>query len=177
MNRKIVIMLCLIAVATGCAPRYACKENIPNAKCTSLSETYAEEVLGEKPAATEGKEEIDYPGSGIKFMRGENAKVALIVKSHPKTGQAQEDKLKSGPKEAEKEKKIIKSIADTGEEMPILRPPKIARIWIAPWIDGNGDLYMESYIYTEIEGKRWIIGDEVPGTTKENMEKAYNPLK
>jgi conjugal transfer pilus assembly protein TraV len=176
MKRKIVIMLCLIAVTTGCAPRYACKENIPNAKCISLSETYAEEVLGEKPAATEQDEDINYP-DGIKLMSSEHAKVALIVKSHPKTGQAQQDKMKTGPKEAEKEKKIIKSIADTGEEMPILRPPKIARIWIAPWIDGNGDLYMESYIYTEIEGKRWIIGNEIPGTTKENLEKAYNPLK
>jgi hypothetical protein len=176
MNTKIVIMLCLIAATMGCAPRYACKENIPDAKCISLSETYVQEVLGEKPADTKSEEDSDVPND-FKFMSSENVDVALIVASPSKTGRSDQGKPKADTKEADKGKKTINDMPDTGEEIPILRPPKIARIWIAPWIDGNGDLYMESFIYTEIEGKRWVIGNEIPGTTKENLEKAYNPLK
>lgn len=35
---------------------------------------------------------------------------------------------------------------------------KVMRIWIASWQDGQGDLNIPSYVYTEIEPKQWLIG-------------------
>lgn len=41
----------------------------------------------------------------------------------------------------------------------ILRvPPKVMRIWIAPWEDSRGDLHAPGYLYTEIEPRRWSLG-------------------
>jgi conjugal transfer pilus assembly protein TraV len=41
---------------------------------------------------------------------------------------------------------------------PIRTPPKIMRIWIAPWEDNEGDLQVSSYVFTELEPRRWMIG-------------------
>jgi conjugal transfer pilus assembly protein TraV len=160
MKKKVlkVSMLCLIVLITGCAPRYACKEKIPGAKCISLSETYTQEVLGERPEDDKTKKSIKQAGN-LNFENHKKPNVALVVENHSKT------------------KPAIGDISDHEDKIPILKPPRIARIWISPWIDSNGDLLMESFIYTEIEGKKWVIGDEIPGTTKENLERTYNPLK
>ena len=39
-------------------------------------------------------------------------------------------------------------------------PPKVLRIWIAPWEDSDGDLQAPSYVFTELEPRRWIIGNQ-----------------
>lgn len=46
--------------------------------------------------------------------------------------------------------------------IPIRTPAEVMRIWVAPWEDTNGDLIVTGYVYTEIEPRRWVIGDEKP---------------
>jgi conjugal transfer pilus assembly protein TraV len=46
--------------------------------------------------------------------------------------------------------------------IPIRTPAQVMRIWVAPWEDTNGDLIVTGYIYTEIEQRRWVIGDGTP---------------
>ena len=167
-----LIVMSLLVLLIGCAPRYACKDMIPGAQCMSLSETYAQAVIGEKSIETAAKRDVDDPNKS-KFMRSENTNVALIVESPSKRGRGKP----FATNENKTEKGITKSIQGADGGMPILRPPRIARIWLAPWIDSNGDLYMESFIYTEIEGKKWVIGNDMPDGARENIERSYNPLK
>lgn len=42
--------------------------------------------------------------------------------------------------------------------LPIRTPATVMRIWIAPWIDKNDDLHVPSYLYTEVEARKWTIG-------------------
>ncbi|MBT4836489.1 MAG: type IV conjugative transfer system lipoprotein TraV [Methylococcales bacterium] len=44
--------------------------------------------------------------------------------------------------------------------VPIRSAAKNMRIWIAPWEDKSGDFHIPSYIYTEIEKRRWSIGEQ-----------------
>ncbi|WP_395756368.1 type IV conjugative transfer system lipoprotein TraV [Edwardsiella ictaluri] len=48
--------------------------------------------------------------------------------------------------------------------IPIRTPAQVMRIWVAPWEDTNGDLIVTGYVYTEIEPRRWVIGDGTPQT-------------
>jgi conjugal transfer pilus assembly protein TraV len=41
---------------------------------------------------------------------------------------------------------------------PIRSAPKILRVWVAPWIDAEGDLHQESYIYIVVDQGKWAIG-------------------
>ena len=48
---------------------------------------------------------------------------------------------------------------------PIRTPSQVMRIWIAPWEDADGDLMVSSYVYTELEPRRWMIGKAAPTTS------------
>lgn len=41
---------------------------------------------------------------------------------------------------------------------PIMEQAQVMRIWVAPWVDANNDVHWPSYIYTEIQPKRWRFG-------------------
>lgn len=49
--------------------------------------------------------------------------------------------------------------------IPIRTPAQVMRIWVAPWEDANGDLNATGYLYTEIEPRRWVIGDQAPAAS------------
>lgn len=52
------------------------------------------------------------------------------------------------------------------QPVPIRTQAKVMRIWMAPWEDEDGDLHADGYLYTEIESRRWNLGDRFksPGT-------------
>lgn len=43
--------------------------------------------------------------------------------------------------------------------VPVRTPATVMRIWVSPWEDDSGDLNTVGYIYTEIEPRRWVLGD------------------
>jgi len=46
--------------------------------------------------------------------------------------------------------------------VPIRTPAKVMRIWVAPWEDTSGNLNVPGYVYTEIEPRRWTVGERAP---------------
>ena len=42
--------------------------------------------------------------------------------------------------------------------LPVLEPARVMRIWIAPWEDGKKDLHWPSYLFTEIQPRKWSFG-------------------
>lgn len=56
--------------------------------------------------------------------------------------------------------------------VPVRTPAKVMRIWVSPWEDEQGDLNTVGYIYTEIEPRRWVIGDRA-----EYAQAALYPLQ
>lgn len=47
---------------------------------------------------------------------------------------------------------------------PIRTPAQVMRIYVAPWVDESGDLTMPTYVFTEIEPRRWTIGEPIADT-------------
>jgi conjugal transfer pilus assembly protein TraV len=45
------------------------------------------------------------------------------------------------------------------QPIPIRTQAKVMRIWMAPWEDDDGDLHADGYLYTEIESRRWNLGE------------------
>lgn len=70
-------------------------------------------------------------------------------------------KLEGDKKELTEDVEAVRSLFYE-EEKPIRLPPRIIRIWIAPWEDSDGDLHQTSYIYSEISPKkgRWLFGEK-----------------
>lgn len=55
--------------------------------------------------------------------------------------------------------------------VPIRTPSQVMRIWIASYVDDNGDYVAPGYIYTEIEPRRWVLAKEY-----ERAKMAFDPL-
>lgn len=43
--------------------------------------------------------------------------------------------------------------------IPIRTPAITMRIWVAPWQDDQGDLHVPGLIYTEVEPRKWAVGE------------------
>ncbi len=43
--------------------------------------------------------------------------------------------------------------------LPALEPARVMRIWIAPWEDNRKDLHWPSYLFTEIQPRKWSFGN------------------
>lgn len=41
---------------------------------------------------------------------------------------------------------------------PVREAAQVMRIWIAPWIDKKDDLHYPSYVFTEVQPRRWTFG-------------------
>lgn len=53
-------------------------------------------------------------------------------------------------------------VLDAPEDVPIRTPARVMRIWIAPWEDDSGDLNVPGKVFTEIEPRRWAVGETQP---------------
>jgi conjugal transfer pilus assembly protein TraV len=60
------------------------------------------------------------------------------------------------PFRADSPRAIVPSIR---QPIPIRTQAEIMRIWIAPWEDAAGDLHADGYVYTEIRGRAWNLGE------------------
>lgn len=50
------------------------------------------------------------------------------------------------------------------QPVPIRTPAEVMRVWIAPWENDIGDLIVTGYLYTEVEPRRWVIGEQAADT-------------
>lgn len=65
----------------------------------------------------------------------------------------------AGTADALKGTRVVADTVPSPVDPSILRvPPKVMRIWIAPWEDSRGDLHAPGYLYTEIEPRRSSLG-------------------
>lgn len=58
------------------------------------------------------------------------------------------------------------------QPVPIRTPAQVMRIWVAPWEDTAGDLVVTGHIYTEVEPRRWVIGEQAA-----NSQPSLRPLQ
>lgn len=157
----LALILMLILSVTGCSPKFACSDDIYSGepRCTSVSAMYNTKMRGgEDPAVKTAKDAES--GNDAK------TKAKPDLKPVPNPSQAAA---------------ILKSMS-YGSKAPIRVPPKIIRIWIAPWEDSDGDLYQPGYVFSEINDKRgrWIYGEkETSGsqTMLKTVEKVESELE
>ena len=60
---------------------------------------------------------------------------------------------------------------------PKRAPEEILRIWIAPYIDQEGDLHAEHVIFTTVRKARWAPESLEVRAIEENSERLITPLK
>lgn len=129
--------LSLLAMLAGCATtKYQCP--MPSGvACESAPSVY---------------QATDAPGkAGIDAVVGPSSKKG--IRAVPST-QAPVATTESGS---------VMPLPKPGDVIPIREQARVMRIWIAPWVDNAGNLNMASRVYSEIEAKRWAVGERAGG--------------
>lgn len=57
--------------------------------------------------------------------------------------------------------------------VPIRTQPRMVRIWVAPWVDDEGDLHDQSYIYMVVSNGRWMVDS----SRKETVQRTLKHLR
>lgn len=142
---KLGLALAVVS-ATGCtsilsvgSPEYGCSGLPEGVQCMSARDVYAATNDGHVPVPLNPQEND--------------------TKKDSKKG----EQVSSGKTNEQKGRDIV---VDTyvapnlpDKPVPIRTPAQVMRIWVAPWEDTNGDLITTGYVYTEIEPRRWVIGE------------------
>lgn len=125
----LTLALIPLAILQGCATSYGCKGHPNDPICQSAMEAYK---------ATEGSKTLN-PTAAPKAE----------AQTVPLAAAPSVQKFSGGSTE----------IAPRMDDPTAIRTaPKVLRIWIAPWEDADGDLQAPSYVFTELEPRRWVIG-------------------
>ncbi len=56
-------------------------------------------------------------------------------------------------------------------DTPLLSPPKVLRLWLAPWVDEDGDLHDQAYLYV-----LWHRGEWQLGHTEAAIRRQFAPI-
>lgn len=132
-----ILFLFISLFLISCSARFACKDvvDIEGEKCDPISVVYEKKMLGDEKTIEKEKDK-------------------------------QKDKKVKKDKEIDvsfpsEEVEVVRNLLYE-EEKPVRLPPRVIRIWIAPWEDSDGDLHQPSYIYSEISPKkgRWLFGEK-----------------
>ncbi|MCP5279434.1 MAG: type IV conjugative transfer system lipoprotein TraV [Thiobacillus sp.] len=54
---------------------------------------------------------------------------------------------------------------------PLLSPPRVLRLWIAPWVDEDGDLHDQAYLYVMWHRGAWQLGH-----TEADIRRQFGPI-
>ena len=69
--------------------------------------------------------------------------------------------------------KLMKMVRE--EPTPLALPPTVLRVFVLPYVDEQGRLITQHYIYLKVDEGRWILGDYL--LKKGGPPREFTPLK
>lgn len=167
MKAKALQLLALVAVAavtSGCSSivtpvgsdEFSCEPGKPKATCRTPTAVY-KSTHGIAPVA-----ETDAPVAWSNLIRGTSGEVAAEV-DRKIPGAEYEARTGNGQPRAQMgipglNAKTLGLGATATAGRPVREAAQVMRIWIAPWIDKKDDLHYPSYVFTEVQPRRWNFG-------------------
>jgi conjugal transfer pilus assembly protein TraV len=136
-NLMLPLSLAIVAALSGCATvQYECPlKSQPEAKCASMHDTYS---VANKTGNTGGAK----TGADRQSVFERSSKEAVAETAQSKPFFKGED---SG-------------FPEPGERgMPVFKQPEVHRVWVAPYVDSDGNLRTGEYTYFSTPGK-WNYG-------------------
>jgi conjugal transfer pilus assembly protein TraV len=144
--RSKVLLAALIAILSGCTSwsgSYSCQGYPETVQCKSAREVY--ELTNYRDSLEKNKgQDADCPECGDSGNPGNAGNPGNPRYLTPAAAASTE---------------AVQGLGYTGP-MPLRSQAKIMRVWVAPWEGTDGALHMPSYLYAEVEDRRWSIGEK-----------------
>jgi len=144
MRRAILLLLPALSACANMAgldgkSEFACRAP-DGVVCTSVSGVYANTVAGTLPAQQTGD---------------------ASQRAEPESSTAADSKHPADPPRPYAATPPASAVPTTGA--PLLSPPRVLRLWFAPWVDEDGDLHDQAYLYVMWHRGEWQLGHTEAG--------------
>ena len=151
MRRAILLLLPALSACANMAgldgkSEFACRAP-DGVVCTSVSGVYANTVAGTLPARQADHPQGVAPESAAEIQQKGPADPPRPYGATPPAGTA----------------------PSTGT--PLLSAPRVLRLWLAPWVDEDGDLHDQAYLYV-----MWHRGEWQLGHTEAGIRRRFAPI-
>jgi conjugal transfer pilus assembly protein TraV len=161
----------VVSTTTGCSllnlgeEDYACPGKSKGVSCASTREMYQATNNGSvpKPVSKQEVEEMAKKGEHVSTVKGVQDDKVVLMQQANVAGENTSTTIQYNDSGASVEQQITDNYVAPAlpkKPIPIRTPSVVMRILVLPWQDSAGDLNVSGYIYTEIEPRRWVIGDE-----------------
>ncbi len=152
MRRAVLILLPALSACANMAgldgkSEFACKAP-DGVVCTSVSGVYTNTLAGTLPAQLADHPQGVAPESATEIQQKGPADTPRPYGATPPAGTA----------------------PATGT--PLLSPPRVLRLWLAPWVDEDGDLHDQAYLYV-----MWHRGEWQLGHTEAVIRRQFGPIE
>ena len=151
MRRVVLILFPALSACANMAgldgkSEFACKAP-DGVVCTSVSGVYANTLAGTLPARQADHPQSVAPESATEIQQKGQVDTPWPYGATPPAGTA--------------------PAAGT----PLLSPPRVLRLWLAPWVDEDGDLHDQAYLYV-----MWHRGEWQLGHTEAGIRRQFGPI-
>ena len=151
MKRAVLLLLPALSACANMAgldgkSEFACRAP-DGVVCTSVSGVYANTVAGTLPTRQADHPQGVAPESAAEIQQKGQADTPRPYAAKPPASTA--------------------PAAGT----PLLSPPKVLRLWLAPWVDEDGDLHDQAYLYV-----MWHRGEWQLGHTEARVRSQFAPI-
>lgn len=168
---SVLMISTVVSTTTGCSllnlgeEDYACPGKSKGVSCASTREMYQATNNGSvpKPVSKQEVEEMAKKGEHVSTVKGVQDDKVVLMQQANVAGENTSTTIQYNDSGASVEQQITDNYVAPAlpkKPIPIRTPSVVMRILVLPWQDSAGDLNVSGYIYTEIEPRRWVIGEE-----------------
>ena len=183
----VYLTVALAVTTTGCSllnlgeEDYACPGKSKGVSCASTREMYQATNNGSVPRPVTKKEvdEMAKNEEHVSTVKGVQEDTVVLMQQANVEGENTSTTVTYSDNGASVNQKITDNYVAPAlpkKPIPIRTPSVVMRILVLPWQDSAGDLMVSGYIYTEIEPRRWVIGNEGV-TTSENSLTIHSSIR
>jgi len=143
-----LVMVMTLSNIYACGGKFSCTSKMGGVRCETLTSVYEKTLSGE----------IEKTPENYRYERSKEME--------KKETTVDDKRLEDG-------KSVVSEIVRRlryNEEIPLAREKKKISIWIAPWIDKDGDLHKPEMVYSEIDDEKWIIGEKETKTGEDMIK-------
>lgn len=154
---------CSTILNTAGSDEYGCTPGEAKVTCRTPTAIYRS-TNGAPPVA-----ETDAPVAWSKLIRGTSGE---LMQEQPDAAEPASGGVQRSASPASERRSVgeggvpglnaqtLGLVGATVGSRPVREPAQVMRIWIAPWIDKNDDLHYPSYLFTEVQPRRWTFGKQ-----------------
>lgn len=133
MKLHAALIVLLAGLGVGCAGPRYSCPAPAHGACKSVSEVYADSIGSKRAKTVQGGHKVE----SAKKESKADAPRAQVFTAYPYAG------VKPGE--------------------PLRRESRVLRVWVAPWVDKNGDWVDQTYLYVVVDRGGWRVQESLKG--------------